>query len=91
MIIQLYDKKTFLFFYNKIKNPNLYLDFNFKKFCFKKNVIIAFITYFIKFKKVIKLKQMFNYNFRLYNIYFINNKKKVFLLLIKKNIDLING
>lgn len=34
------------------------------------------MTYAINFRIVIKPKQTFNYNFKLYNIYFINNKRK---------------
>lgn len=74
--MQFCNKMIFSFIYNKIKDKNPILSFDFEEFCQKQDIIVEFMTHAINFKIVTKLKQTFNYNFKLYNIYIIDSKKK---------------
>lgn len=76
MIKQLYNKEIFFFIYNKVKNKNLILGFNIKKFYSKHNIAIEFTIYAITIRIIAKIDQIFNYNLRLYRVYFIANERK---------------
>lgn len=82
--MQLYNKRMFFFPYNKIKVKNLNPGFNFEKFYPDQDIAMEFTTYVINFRMVTKSEQTFNYNFRLHNVYFIDNEKKPVFTLNKK-------
>lgn len=75
-IKQFCDSKTFFFTYNEVKNKNPNPSGNTKEFCQEQNIAIEFATRTINFQIVTKLDKIFIYNFKLYGIYLIDNKKK---------------
>ena len=69
------DDRTFPFIYNGIADRNPNPRYNYEEFRPGKQVAVKFTTHAINFQTKAKPSSTFNYNFRLYSLYLIDNDR----------------